>query len=416
MRYMKCSIVMDAHSKTTGEEKSLLDKPVPLDQVAIHPNFRPHDGVVLVSPIIYSIFLGHFWTTDAGHIQRMNSLRTFLSDLPFSGFMNVLSQYGCGFGAANAGCSLQSETKTIPGDTAPFSPQEHLFGLTITDSFVQDMLQKELLPPPDNPTGAAFLPNPGNPPTICVIVYLADNINVTNIHGTAKQTCLSSEFGDFGYHNHFTTAKGDLLAYAVVSSANDYCVTTVCKEIQGTCPLSSVQDQLARQTMVTSHEYAEMLTNPSDGGWFCDKDGPDSGREVADITQGVFPDPTASGTISIGSTRTWTVQKIYSVTDALAGRDPAVASADSPLPKLPLAPIPRRVPLARIHELHRIEKFLPLPNAYYDAEGQRKWDEEATRLLLQRLFNPYRPKDLVPDLAGFLRHIANVIEKEGKAN
>jgi len=38
----------------------------------------------------------------------MSSIKQFLNDLPSSGFMNGLSQYGCGFGAGNAVCSLQS--------------------------------------------------------------------------------------------------------------------------------------------------------------------------------------------------------------------------------------------------------------------------------------------------------------------
>jgi hypothetical protein len=397
----KGPLSMDAFYERTaeGSPQPSLAKPAPLDQVAVHPNFKYHNGPVLVSPIVYSIFLGQLWNVDADHAQRMNLLKEFLSDLPFSGFMNVLSQYGCGFGAGNAGCSLQSETLPVgPGDTGDIHAQ-----MTITDSEMQNLLQGEIT--------KGFLPQPGTPATTCVIVYLADNVNVQD---ELKRivTCLSED-GAFGYHGHFTTNKGDSLAYGLVSSASDNCLNNVCAQHQGICNLSFARPQVERQTMVTSHEYAEMLTNPTDGGWFCDPNG-DPGKELADITQGVFPDPTASGTITAGS-KTWTVQKIYSITDALAGRDPAVVSAPSPLPKLPLAPVPHRVPLARIHELHRIEKLLPLPNAYYDAvQGGRKWDEEATRALLRRLFHPYRPQDFVPDLPRLLRHIADLIDKEGK--
>ena len=39
---------------------------------------------------------------------------------------------------------------------------------------------------------------------------------------------------------------------------------------------------LARQTMVTSYEFAEMLTNPHANAWFDDSD-PSQQGEVADI-------------------------------------------------------------------------------------------------------------------------------------
>jgi hypothetical protein len=198
------------------------------------PDFKlQQGGVVLVSPAIYSVFLGNSWNTDPEHSARMGRLKQFLNDLPASGFMNVLSQYGCGFGANDAGCSIQSFV--VPNDAVT------------DDQELQGMLQ-QMIDPFDkdkNPLGGK-IPNPGTPPTICVLVFLANNLHIGNF-GLADSHV-------FAYHSHFTTTRGDLLSYGLISPAN-------LNEIKNFIP-----DQINAQTVLCSHEYAEMLTNPSHQG------------------------------------------------------------------------------------------------------------------------------------------------------
>ncbi len=366
--------------------------------IAEHKNFKYHDGPVLVTATIYALFLGKNWRDDGNHVDRMNLLKQFLIDLPGSGFMNVLSQYGCGFGAGNAGCFMQATVDT-PDDGRP------LFELTDGD------LRKKL----QSLIDGGAIAQPGTPPNVVAFVFLADNVHINDANDptlpTDHVTCLSTSAA-FGYHDSMTTTNGDLLAYAVVSSANDECVRIVCDRDPASCPLSRQLPQLDRQTLVTSHEFAEMLTNPKRlRGWFDDQDGPDPGDEVADICQRDPGDPVAAGQITVS--RTWAVQKIYSATDAAAQRDPAVTSAPNPLPKLPTAPAPRRVALAAIHQLNKGAKILPLPNLHVDAVRDTIGrDARDTRAFLKRLFDPHRPNDLVPDLPALLRHLADVIEED----
>jgi hypothetical protein len=363
-----------------------------------HDNLRYHKGFVLASPAIYSVFIGRLWNQDGDHRDRMNLLKQFLTELLGSGFMNVLSQYGSGFGAGNGGCFMQSAVDE-PDDGRP------LFELTDRD--VRQKIQALI-------TGGVIA-RPGTPTTVGVFVFLADNVNINDANDPTPPpkrhvTCLS-EGADFGYHDFFTTTKGDMLPYAVISSADDDCVRIACELAPARCPLSAQLSRLDRQTLVTSHELAEMFTNPNRGGWFDDQDGPDPGDEIADIAQKSIDDPVAAGQIT--ASRPWAVQKVYSASDAAAGRDPAVVSAPSPLAKLAVAPAPRRVSLAAIHQLNKGAKILPLPDIHVDAAGRTmSRDVKDTRAFLKRLFDPHRPEDLVADLPTLLRHLADVVEKD----
>ena len=138
-----------------------------------------------------------------------------------------------------------------------------------------------------------MIPQPGTPPTIGV-GYLANNINIDDENGFV--TCISE--GAFGYHFSLITTKSDFMYSSAISSANDACVQTTCSPAPQLCHLSLAQLQLARQTMVTSHEFAEMLTNPHANAWFDDSD-PSQQGEVADTCR-TNTDPTAIGTITVG--------------------------------------------------------------------------------------------------------------------
>jgi hypothetical protein len=65
-------------------------------------------GSIITCPQIYASFWGELWQKDAAHQARATRLAQFLTDLPHSTFMNVLSQYGVGGGANLAGSFFQS--------------------------------------------------------------------------------------------------------------------------------------------------------------------------------------------------------------------------------------------------------------------------------------------------------------------
>ena len=367
----------------------------------VDPNFTYHHGLVLVGPVVYSVFLGEEWNSDPAHIERMRGgpqggLKQFLSDLPISEYMNVLSQYGCGFGAGDSGCSIQSMVLV---------PESN----DISDEQLQRILQSLITGPPVGvvtPPGAV-LPQPGTPPTICVLVFLSDRVNISSF------TCRE---GRFGYHGFFTTAGGDLLSYGVVSSASDECISEACELHPGCDQLNILPLQLDRQTIVASHEYAEMLTDPNNRGWVDFIKDPPKPKEIADITQ-TAGDLYPHGGLTVGGARTWQVHRIYSIASANAQQDPGVISAPNPLPKLPMAPVPKRIRPARIHRATRLANILPLPDLHHDPKlNKLVRDENDTRALVERLFHPYRPGDLVADLPGLLRDVADVIEKDGTAH
>ena len=128
----------------------------------------------------------------------------------------------------------------------------------------------------------------------------------------------------FGYHFFFTTAEGNSCYYSVIPSLDDTClINTGCSG--GGCSLSLSQTQEQRRTQVTSHEFAEMATDPAfPSGWF----GPAS-DENGDICNG------EADSITVGA-NTWDVQRTYSKTDDIAtnGASFCLTTAPNPIPKL----------------------------------------------------------------------------------
>lgn len=113
---------------------------------------------------------------------------------------------------------------------------------------------------------------------------------------------------------------GDLLSVPVASRARGHCPRGAreqsiheCAAVvwrgsswpcpdDGSCSLHLAETQEQRQTQVTSHEFAEITTDPELNAWF------GSNGENGDICNG------ETDTITVGA-NTWTVQRTYSKTD-----------------------------------------------------------------------------------------------------
>jgi hypothetical protein len=350
-------------------------------------------GPVIECPQIYAGFWGSHWQNDFGHLVLFSSLNSFLTDLPASQFMNVLSQYGVGAGAGMAGGFFQSHFLPITGEQTIGSIQVWL----------QLLVDSGHLPEP-SPAGSAS--------AMCVIIFMDESIGVHDILGDEDvSTCFPDaafpyQPAAFGFHYHFTTKAGNPLYYGIIASCSDDCVIEAC-HFQG-CTLQLTQSQLQRVTQVTSHEFAEMCTDPQpdNPAWTSPFFG-----EIGDICNG------CSDTIVVGS-HEWTVQKIYSLANdngQYSGnfcQDSAcVSSVPSPLPVAANAHLPRIGALAAYLPGHLI-RLLPFPPISIDPETKAaSMRERDVRRYVSGLYHPLKSTNLPASMGLHFREIAEMFEQ-----
>jgi hypothetical protein len=269
------------------------------------PNFTYHGGPVIKSPEVHTSFWGALWV-EAAHQARAQRLNQFHRDLLASKFMNVLSQYGVGKGAGQAG--------TFVGGSFISNVSS-----TLTDPIIRATIQSAI-----NQGG---LPEPGSPSNVALIIYLDENIGIND---PTDQLVLCEPKNDnaFGYHDFFTTSAGHKFYYAVIPGLSDACLTESCPGNDAGCSLHLAETQEQRQTQVASHEFAEMTTDPELNAWVDPKAG-----ENGDICNG------ESATITVGA-NTWTVQRTYSKTDDMATKGQSYCLATAAAPIAPLKPGP----------------------------------------------------------------------------
>jgi hypothetical protein len=245
---------------------------------AAHADFTYNGGAVIRSPQVYTTFWGPQWS-DATHAVRADRMNQFIQDLLNSDYMNVLSQYGVGSGTGAAGAFI----------AASFVPNvaSQLDEATIAQ-VIQSSIDAGTLPEP-----------PATDNNIVLVIYLDETIAVDQ---PGLRMCEPSSDNAFGFHFDFVTSAGNEFYYAVIPALDDNCIRNTCP--QGNCSLQTTQTQEQRLTQVTSHEFAEMCTDPKfQAGWY----GPVS-DENGDICNG------QAATITVGA-NTWTVQSQYSKTD-----------------------------------------------------------------------------------------------------
>ncbi len=345
---------------------------------AAFPGFSYHGGPVIKMPQMYSTFWGPEWLSDPVHLTRAGSLSQFLKDLGASKYMNILSQYGAGTGAGTA-CFIRASFLTTVTSA-------------ITDANIQTTIQSCI--------NAGVLPEPSNPSNVALIIYMSESVGVSAIPGGGNM-CEAAGDVAFGYHSHFTTAKGNPFYYAVIPGLSDTCLKQSCSSDAG-CSLHLAEAQVNRLTQVTSHEFSEMVTDPELNAWWDSN----SGSEIGDICNG------ESDTITVGS-NTWTVQREYSKTDDVNsnGATFCVTEEPNPLPKLSPGPA-STVGMARIQQLAAMNHLLPLPDVHFDvATSKVTIDEDQMRAFVSRLTQPYHHSQMIPGLASLLRQFADVADK-----
>ena len=261
-----------------------------------HPDFIYNGGAVIRSPQVYTSFWGPLWN-DAVQTQRSQRLNQFVQDLLNSEYMNVLSQYGVGAGAA--GQFIQAGF--VPAVASQLDENA-------IAQVIQAQIDSRALPEP---------PPVGN--NIVLIIYLDETLAVSQ---PGLRMCEPNSDDAFGFHFDFVTRAGNEFYYAVIPALHDQCIQNTCPN--GGCSLTLAQTQEQRLTQVTSHEFAEMCTDPKfEQGWY----GPTS-DENGDICNG---QPAA---ITVGP-NTWNVQRQYSKTDDenSVGATVCVLGAAAPMPK-----------------------------------------------------------------------------------
>jgi hypothetical protein len=340
-------------------------------------------GPVIGCPQIYVGFWGHDYYGDPGYMLLANRLMQFVSALPQSKFMNVLSQYGAGGGADIAGTFVQAHTLGI--DSTLFTNQD-------IANWIQILIDFGVIPDASPP---------GSLSTNVMMIFLDDTIQVNdpNFLGGANGgivMCEPSGDNAFGYHYYFDTNSGNPMYYAVIPALDDTCLRETCAD-DNYCTLHLSQTQEQRITIAASHEFAEMLTDPQPfTGWVPEIGDPCSGE---------------TDTMTVGS-NTWTVQRIYSVEDDIAsnGGNTCVSSKDQPLPAQHGGPFAGANVAARYRPGH-LDRLLPLPMIYFDGATRKMEirDRDLVRYY-HRLAAPLPRTALPAHLPQLLRQLANAVE------
>jgi len=344
------------------------------------PGFIYNGGPVITCPQVYTSFWGPLWQSDPAHLESAARLCQFNQDLLNSNFMNVLSQYGVGFGAGSGAFVQASFVSNIPG--------------TLTDPGIQGIIQSCI--------NAGALPEPTNPSNNALIIYFDETIGVDD-PADGLVLCEPTNDTAFGYHNFFLTAAGNPFYYAVIPALTDACLNESCQGDDIDCSLHLSEQQEQRRTQVVSHEFAEMTSDPQLNAWFDPTFG-----ENGDICNG------ESDTITFG-TNTWTVQRIYSKYDDTQsnGAIYCMSQAPNPEPRLSPGPAARPAVLARAKRVPSHERLLPLPPVYFNAATDEvSMEERKLREYVHGVFYPLRPEHIMADFPGFLHKVATMLEKK----
>src|SRR5262249_29262542 len=108
---------------------------------------------------------------------------------------------------------------------------------------------------------------PANNTTHVIVIYLDESVAVQDA-SLGIVMCEPAGDNAFGYHYFFKTAKGNNCYYSVIPALDNACLKNSCGSDSG-CSLHLSQTQEQRRTQVTSHEFAEMVTDPQfPTGWF----------------------------------------------------------------------------------------------------------------------------------------------------
>src|ERR1700739_1499253 len=152
--------------------------------------------------------------------------------------MNILSQYGCGTTGTVVNVIF------LPSKTTP-----------LTHNDIITLLQSAI----NSTNPATQLPEPSG--SDVYIMYLDDNTAVDDGAAGAVM-CEARSDTAFGYHDFFITNANNLFYFGVIPGLTDTCLTNSCPDGDSNCNLHLSQTREQRQTIVTSHELSEMMSDP----------------------------------------------------------------------------------------------------------------------------------------------------------
>ena len=235
--------------------------------------FTYQGGLVIKNPVIYNIYLGDW--SGADKQQLIASIEQYSSDILKSEWMNILSEY------QYAGKGKYVKNFFIPNvDNELNEPDIH--------AILQNAIDNKVIP---EDTGDINSYN-------IFMIYLDEKTGI-NDSGLEIYICQPDNDNAFGYHSTFVSRNSKNIFYCIIPALTDTCLDYSCKG--GACSLKLSDTQIDRITQVSSHELAEVITNPNEAGYFDVK----SGNEIGDICNA------KTAKIKIGE-NTWQVQKQYS--------------------------------------------------------------------------------------------------------
>jgi hypothetical protein len=356
---------------------STVHKPAgPTITAAANPGFAWHGGPVVARPRLMSSFWGPTWSSPANK-ARAGRLNQYLKDLLQSKYMNILTQYGVGAGVFVRSSFVANVSNEL------------------TDTSIQQLIQLGI----DN----GVFPEPTANTNNVLIIFLGEGIGI-NEPAQHLVLCEPAHDTAFGYHSFFTTAAGHPFYYSMIPALNDTCLKQTCPSDNG-CSLHLAQRQEQRQTQVTSHEFAEMVTDPQLNAWFDDT----TGAENGDICNG------ESGTITVEG-RVWTVQRMYSKFDDVqsGGASFCVTEPTNPIPRI--SPGPSATHVSGVEGGAVGDGALgptQLPSVHFDPEkASASMDEQELREFVETMFGASMGEQAMRDLPAFLREAADVLSEE----
>lgn len=259
----------------------------------LHTTFISQGGLVLKTPKVFNVFLGN-WTA-----QRVSRLNAFTKDMLKSTLMDVLKQYGYISG-------------TFVGSAVVSPIARNVTYISLNEQALAEVIDQAI----EN----GNIPEPSE--NMCYMIYLGDEVTFSD-NDLDVRCCMTNNNTAFGFHHYFETANRNTFIYSVTPSLSDECITRTCMS-SPTCAMNiDRQNQEERITQVASHEYTEMVTNPTGKGWYDIK----GGEEIADVCNG------GTAKITVGQ-NVWNVQKQYSLNDdkATSGRLSCVSSTEATTP------------------------------------------------------------------------------------
>jgi hypothetical protein len=214
-----------------------------------------HGGALLRSVGVEALFLGIGWRDDPTLAAVSGQLAGFLQTITNSSYLDMLTRAGYRVGRGSY----------LDGPVDPLA-----LGPVFSDGQIQKEIAADVL------GGLLQRPDANR----LYVVYVEPGVTVTDGGENSSQDFV-------GYHSDFRGPAGAAMHYAVVPYPGGGNAT-----VPGLSPFEAL-------TKVTSHELAESATDPEgvnvgrlawwDNTW---RD-PNTGRrggEIADITDGVFPD------------------------------------------------------------------------------------------------------------------------------